>query len=268
MQRIGFESESPKQPRAISFQSKLKWQQKLHNEHNFQHRDITQPVQVDCHHNTPEHLNKRHSCAYMWPSPLHRPPIGDIFYKQNPWEQQDAITSDEENFATLSRSRISNHKMLATSHIARQEYSHTDHWTTSNTEDRALRNEFPDVNGYLFEVWLNKSKNGLLGLSITASTINRSLSGVTIMNIQKGGAAEENGEIKQGDFILKVNDTVVIGMSQTQVQELLTNASPNVRFVLLRQYGTTTGGEGGGGAGGGAKPKVDNLFLTPTFSRL
>ena len=55
-------------------------------------------------------------------------------------------------------------------------------------------------------------------------------------------------------MILKVNDTCVIGMSQTQVQELLANASPNVRFVLLRQYGnsaTTTGG-GGGGAGGGA----------------
>ena len=55
-------------------------------------------------------------------------------------------------------------------------------------------------------------------------------------------------------MILKVNDTCVIGMSQTQVQELLANASPNVRFVLLRQYGnsaTTTGG-GGGGVGGGA----------------
>ena len=154
--------------------------------------------------------------------------------------------------------------MFATSHIARQEYSH-DHWITSNTEDRALRNEFPDVNGYLFKVWLNKSKNGLLGLSITASTINRSLSGVRIMNIQKGGAAEENGEIKRGDFILKVNDTVVIGISQTQVQELLANASLNMRFVLLRQYGnsaTTTGG------GGGVKTKVKNLFLTSTFSRL
>ena len=75
-----------------------------------------------------------------------------------------------------------------------------------------------------------------------------------LAGIQKGGAAEENGEIKWGDMILKVNDTCVIGMSQTQVQELLANASPNVRFVLLRQYGnsaTTTGG-GGGAAGGGA----------------
>lgn len=63
-------------------------------------------------------------------------------------------------------------------------------------------------------------------------------------------------------MILKVNDTCVIGMSQTQVQELLANASPNVRFVLLRQYGnsaTTTGGGGGGGANngrGGAKQQV------------
>ena len=251
MQRIGFESESPKQPRAISFQSKLKRQQKLHNEHNFQ---ITQPFQVDYHHNTPEYLNKRHSCAYMWPSPLHRPPIGDIFYKQNPWEQ--------ENFAnqkSLSQSSISNHKMFATSNIAHQE---SDHWTISNIEDRALRDEFPDVNGYLFKVWLNKSKSGLLGLSIVASTINPSLKGIAIMNIQKGGAAEENGEIKRGDFILKVNDTVVIGMSQTQVQELLANASPNVRFVLLRLYGNSAATTGGGGrAGGGAKPKVKNLFL-------
>ena len=144
MQRIGFESESPKKPRAISFQSKLKWQQKLHNEQNFRDRaDITH-----CH-NTPEHPKKRHSRVYMWPSLLHRPPIGDIFYKQNPWEQQDATTSDEENFTSqksLSQSSISNYKMFATSHITHQE---SDHWTISNTEikDRVLRNEFPDVNG-------------------------------------------------------------------------------------------------------------------------
>ena len=84
---------------------------------------------------------------YMWPSLLHQPPRGDIFYKQNPWEQQDATTSDEENFAnekSLSQSSISNHKMFD---IAHQE---SDHWTISNTEDRALRNEFPDVNGYQY----------------------------------------------------------------------------------------------------------------------
>ena len=85
--------------------------------------------------------------------------------------------------------------------------------------------------------------------------------------IQKGGAAEENGEIKWGDMILKVNDTVVIGMSQTQVQELLANASPNVRFVLLRQYGNsaTTGGGGGANNGrGGAKQQVHRIsFVCP-----
>ncbi len=70
--------------------------------------------------------------------------------------------------------------------------------------------------------------------------------------IQKGGAAEENGEIKWGDMILKVNDTVVIGMSQQQVQELLANASPNVWFVLLRQYGNSATTAGGGGGVGGA----------------
>ena len=88
--------------------------------------------------------------------------------------------------------------------------------------------------------------------------------------IQKGGAAEENGEIKWGDMILKVNDTIVIGMSQTQVQELLANASPNVRFVLLRQYGnsaTATGGGGGANNGrGGAKQQVHRIsFVCPNF---
>ena len=256
MQRIGLESKTPKQPRAISFQSKLKQEQMLHYEHNSQDRtDMTQPFQ-----NTPEHL-KRHSGAYMWPSLLHRPPIGDIFYKQNPWEQRDVAMGDGVNFTDQKSSSISDDKMLAMpTHIP---HIDVDHWTVSNTEDRALRNEFPDVNGYLFEVWLNKSKTGLLGLSIVASTTNRSLPGIVIMGIQKGGAAEENGEIKWGDMILKVNDTCVIGMSQTQFQELLANASPNVRFVLLRQYGNSATA-----IGGGAKPKVDNLFLTPTISRL
>ena len=220
----------------------------------------------------------------MWPSQLHWPPIEDVFYKQNPWEQQleaATVLNDEENFAnqkSLSRSSISDYKILATSHVPHivgehQEHSHTDQWTASISEDRALREEFPDVDGYLFEAWLNKSKNGLglsiknglLGLSIMASTTNRSLSGIVITNIQKGGAAEENGKIKRGDMVLKVNDTCVIGMSQTQVHELLANASPKVRLVLLRQYATT--GEGGGDRVGGAKPEVGNLFLAPTFSR-
>ena len=65
-------------------------------------------------------------------------------------------------------------------------------------------------------------------------------------------------------MILKVNDTCVIGMSQTQVQELLANASPNVRFVLLRQYGNSATGAGGGGGGanngrGGAKQQVHTV---------
>ena len=88
----------------------------------------------------------------------------------------------------------------------------------------------------------------------------------SLTGIQKGGAAEENGEIKWGDMILKVNDTCVIGMSQTQVQELLANASPNVRFVLLRQYGNSATGAGGGGGGanngrGGAKQQVYTVLF-------
>ena len=276
MQRIGFESETPKQPRAISFQSRLKQLQKFHHEqqYNSQDRaDMAQPLQVDYNpENTPEYPGRQPG-AYVLPSLLHRPPIGDIFYhKQNPWEQQDATMSDGENFASpksLSRSSISDYRMTAIpTHVPHHQESsgsfHTDHWTISSIEDPALRDEFPNVNGYLFEVRFNKSKNGLLGLRITANTTNQSLPGIVVMGIQKGGAAEENGKIKLGDMILKVNDTCVIGMSQTHVQELLATASPNVRFVLLRQYGNSATG-GGGGGGGGAKQKVDDLFLTPTL---
>ena len=49
--------------------------------------------------------------------------------------------------------------------------------------------------------------------------------------------AEENGEIKWGDVTLKVNDTCVIRMGQTQVQELLATATLNVKFMLLRPGG-------------------------------
>ena len=139
------------------------------------------------------------------------------------------------------------------SHLESSDNSHVDHWTISDTEDPALRDEFLDVDGRLFEAWLNKGITGLLGMSIVANTSSQALQGIVVMEIQKGGVADENGTIKHGDMILKVNNTCVIGMSQTQVQELLANASPNVRFVLLRQYGNG----GISGAGGGAKQKVN-----------
>lgn len=98
----------------------------------------------------------------------------------------------------------------------------------------ALRAEFPEADGHLFEVLLQKGKAGL-GLSIVASTT-QSLRGIVIMGIQPGGVAELCGRLKWGDMILKVNDTCVLGMSQQKVQELLAKAPPTVRFVLLRQH--------------------------------
>ena len=233
------ECEISKHPRAISFQSKLKNQQKFHHKHQYQYNsqdrtDMTQSFQSDSQ-NLPV-LLRRQSSANMWPSLL--PLIGDITYnRKTPWMPH-------------SRSSVSDYETLAIpSHIpcidSYQDSSHVDQWNLSKNEDPSLRDEFPVTDGYLFEVWLKKNKTGRLGFSIVANT-----TGIVVMGIQKGGAAEENGKIKWGDMILKVNDTCVIGMSQTQVQELLANASPNVKFVLLRQYGNSAIG------GGGTKQKV------------
>ena len=111
-------------------------------------------------------------------------------------------------------------------------------------EDPALREEFPDIEGHLFEVKLIKGKGKAgLGLSIVASTNTQMIRGIVIMGIQQGGVAEQSGRIKWGDMILKVNDTCLIGMSQQEVQELLAKAPPTVKFVLLRQH-MVSGSEG------------------------
>lgn len=118
------------------------------------------------------------------------------------------------------------------------EHSHHNSWAIEEEEDAKLREEFPDVDGHLFEVKLNKGKSGL-GLSIVANTNTQSVKGIVIMGIQTGGVADQSGRIKWGDMILKVNDTCVIGMSQLQVQELLAKVPPLVRFVLVRQHMNT-----------------------------
>ena len=158
------------------------------------------------------------------------------------------------------RGRHTRHPRAATLQES-PDHSHHNSWAINDEEDPALRDEFPNVDGHLFEVWLRKGKSGGLGLSIVANTTSTSaqpVRGIVIMGIQKGGAADENGEIKWGDMILKVNDTCVVGMSQTQVQELLATAQPNVRFVLLRQYsnGGATSGGGASNGRGGAKQQV------------
>ena len=111
------------------------------------------------------------------------------------------------------------------------EHSHHNSWGIEDDEDGNLRDEFPTVEGHLFEVDLNKGKGGL-GLSFVGSTTSPTLQGIVIVGVQSRSVAA--GRIRWGDMILKVNDTVVIGMTQQQVQELLARAPPIVHFVLLR----------------------------------
>lgn len=104
-------------------------------------------------------------------------------------------------------------------------------------EDPALRKEFPNVEGILFEVWLKKGSAGL-GMSIVANRDDHTEpQGIVIMGIQSGGVADRSKMIMWGDMILKINDTCVIGMTQQEVQEMLRNAASHVRFVMLRQAG-------------------------------
>jgi hypothetical protein len=103
-------------------------------------------------------------------------------------------------------------------------------------ENPELRKEFPNVEGTLFEVWLNKGSRGL-GMSIVANRDDHAPGprGIVIMGIQAGGVADRSKMVMWGDMILKINDTCVIGMTQKEVQEMLVKAPPRVRFVMLRQ---------------------------------
>ena len=130
------------------------------------------------------------------------------------------------------------------------EHSHHNSWAIEEEEDPLIRAEFPDVEGHLFEVTLNKGKRGGLGLSIVANTNKESIQGIVIMGIQKGGVAEQCNRIKWGDMILKVNNTCVVGLSQQEVQELLRSAPPTVRFILLRQDMNTRRSNNNSSSGG------------------
>ena len=103
-------------------------------------------------------------------------------------------------------------------------------------DDSELRKEFPNVDGVLFEVWLNKGSRGL-GMSIVANRDDHAPGprGIVIMGIQPGGVADHSKMVMLGDMILKINDTCVIGMTQQEVQEMLMEAALHVRFVMLRQ---------------------------------
>ena len=279
------------------FQSGGGQQQRGHHERRHNSQGTSDggqpPFQVGYHQNRPVQV-RRHSSKQKQPSSSQQrqQPIEEDYYDdgKKPWLSQDTgvvhrSSSGGDGFANRKarsqpnisqggggavererpeqRSRPSKYPRAATLQES-PDHSHHNSWAINDEEDPALRDEFPDVDGHLFEVWLKKGKTGGLGLSIVANTNSQALRGIVIMGIQKGGAAEENGEIKWGDMILKVNDTCVIGMSQTQVQELLANASPNVRFVLLRQYGNSGVGGAGGGANngrGGVKQQVHTLML-------
>ncbi len=118
------------------------------------------------------------------------------------------------------------------------DHSHHNSWARPidelEEEDPKLRAEFPEVDGYLFSVSLNKGKAGL-GLNILSETNSKAVRGIVIMGIHPGGVADQCGRLCWGDVILKMNGVSVIGMSQDQFQKLLLQAPPTVTFVVLRQ---------------------------------
>lgn len=120
------------------------------------------------------------------------------------------------------------------------EHSHHNSWAIDEEEDRELREEFPDVEGHLFSVTLNKGSRGL-GLNIVSETSSKAVRGIVIMGIQTGGVADLCGRLRWGDVILKMNNINVVGMSQEQFQKLLGQAPPTVTFVLLRQHVEVSG---------------------------
>ena len=115
------------------------------------------------------------------------------------------------------------------------DHSHHNSWVIDEEEDPELREEFPDADGHLFSVTLNKGMEGL-GLNIVSDTSSKAIRGIIIMEIKPGGVADQCGHIRWGDVILKMNNISVVGMSQEKFQKLLVQAPPMVTFVLLRQH--------------------------------
>nr|XP_055032855.1 FERM and PDZ domain-containing protein 2 isoform X2 [Misgurnus anguillicaudatus] len=88
----------------------------------------------------------------------------------------------------------------------------------------------------IFKVTLKKRLNGL-GFSLFISELDTSLDCGTIVRIRAlfpGQAAEESGQIQQGDVILSINGETLKGLSYQQVLQLLRNSPSDVQLVLCR----------------------------------
>ena len=128
------------------------------------------------------------------------------------------------------------HPTYPSSFTLEESPDHSPHnsWAINEEEDTLLREEFPDMEGHLFSITLNKGSSGL-GLNIVSETSSKAVvRGIVIMGIKPGGMADKCGQLRWGDVILKMNNISVIGMSQEQFQKLLIKAPPTVTFVLLR----------------------------------
>nr|6IRD_C Chain C, InaD-like protein [Homo sapiens] len=106
----------------------------------------------------------------------------------------------------------------------------------------------------IFPVDLQKKAGRGLGLSIVGK---RNGSGVFISDIVKGGAADLDGRLIQGDQILSVNGEDMRNASQETVATILKCAQGLVQLEIGRLRAgswtsarTTGGGSGGGGSGG------------------
>ncbi|KAM8930131.1 inaD-like protein [Pelodytes ibericus] len=59
-------------------------------------------------------------------------------------------------------------------------------------------------------------------------------SGVIVRTIVHGGLADRDGRLRTGDYLLKIGDTDVHGMSSDQVAQVLRNCGNSVRMVVAR----------------------------------
>ena len=174
------------------------------------------PFQVGYHQNRPVEV-RRHSSKQKHSSSSQKRQqlIEDEFHEsgQKPWLSQEAAvvhrsSSGGEGFANRKarsqpnisqggsggggggapererpeRARHTKYPRAATLQES-PDHSHHNSWAINDEEDPALRDEFPDVDGHLFEVWLKKGKTGGLGLSIVANTTSQALRGIVIMGM-------------------------------------------------------------------------------------
>lgn len=97
---------------------------------------------------------------------------------------------------------------------------------------RQLKIKYPDVTGDFIFVDLVKGGTGL-GLSIAGgkgAAANR----IFVVDVKPGGPAERNGQIKQADEILEVNEVSIRGLTHYEASTILKNTPPKVNLVLGR----------------------------------